>query len=140
VKNGLSVRVSIPELPGRKFDATITRYAHAIDPATRTVLIESEIANSSGELLPGMYALVKVEVERHENAVVIPADALVTEKTKTSVFLLDQNKAKKVPVKIGFNDGSSVEILDGIKPGQPLILAAKLSLNDGQPVKPTAGK
>lgn len=138
VKNGLAVTVTIPELPGRKFDATIIRYAHAIDPATRTVLIESEIANSSGELLPGMYALVSVEIERHENALVIPADALVAEKTKTSVFVLDQNKAKKVAVKVGFNDGSSVEILDGIKPGQSVILVGKLSLNNGQPVRPAS--
>jgi multidrug efflux pump subunit AcrA (membrane-fusion protein) len=104
------------------------------------MLIESEISNSSGDLVPGMYALVNVEVERHENALLIPADALITEKTKTSVFTLDQNKARKVPVKVGFNDGTSVEILDGIKPDQPLILAGKLSLNDGQPVKPVPTK
>jgi membrane fusion protein, multidrug efflux system len=140
IKDGLTVAVTIPELPGRKFDTTVTRYAHAIEPATRTMLIESEMSNSSGELVPGMYALVNVEVERHENALVIPVDALITEKTKTSVFTLEQNKAKKVPVKIGFNDGTSVEVLDGIKPDQPLILAGKLSLNDGQPVKPVPTK
>jgi len=140
IKDGLAVSVTIPELPGRKFDATINRYAHAIDSATRTMLIESEISNSSGELVPGMYALVGVEVERHENALLIPADALVTEKTKASVFVLDQNKAKKVPVKIGFNDGMSVEILDGIKPDKSVILIGKLSLNDGQPVKPVGSK
>src|SRR5438876_3544454 len=140
IKEGLAVSVTIPELPGRKFDATITRYAHAIDSATRTMLIESEISNSSGELVPGMYALVNVEVERHENALLIPADALLTEKTKTSVFVLDQNKAKKVPVKIGFNDGMSVEILDGMKPDKSVILIGKLTLNDGQPVKPVASK
>jgi membrane fusion protein (multidrug efflux system) len=140
IKDGLAVSVTIPELPGRKFDATVSRYAHAIDSATRTMLIESEISNSSGDLVPGMYALVNVEVERHENALLIPATALVTEKTKTSVFLLDQNKAKKVPVKIGFNDGMSVEILDGIRPGQPVIVVGKLSLNDGQPVKPVGSK
>jgi membrane fusion protein (multidrug efflux system) len=140
IKDGLAVTVTIPELPGRKFDATITRYAHCIDPATRTMLIESEISNSSGDLVPGMYALVSIEVERHENTLVIPADALVTEKTKTSVFALDQNKAKKVPVKVGFNDGASVEILDGIKPDQSVILIDKLILNDGQPVRPTANK
>ena len=136
IKDGLKVAVTIPELPGRKFDTTITRYAHAIEPATRTMLIESEISNSSGDLVPGMYALVNVEVERHENALLIPADALITEKTKTSVFTLDQNKAKKVPVKVGFNDSTSVEVLDGIKPDQPLILAGNLNLNDGQLVKP----
>jgi len=140
IKDGLTVTVTIPELPGRKFDATITRYAHAIESATRTMLIESEISNSSGELVPGMYALVNVEVERHENALVIPADALVTEKAKTSVFALDENKARKVPVKIGFNDGTSVEILDGIKPGQRVILVGKLGLNDGQPVKAAESK
>lgn len=135
VKDGLPVSVTVEELPGRKFDATITRYSHALDERSKTILIESEIANPAEELLPGMYAHVTIEIERHEHALLIPVEALVAEKNADSVFALTPDKkAKKVRVKVGFNDGQSVEILEGLKPEQPVIVAGTQALNDGQPV------
>jgi membrane fusion protein (multidrug efflux system) len=81
-----------------------------------------------------MFAMVLIAMEQHDNALVIPVDALLTEKTKTSVFKLVDGKAKKTPVKTGFNDGVNVELLEGVGEGDALIVFGKVTLNDGQPV------
>ena len=74
-------------------------------------------------------------MEKHENAMVIPVDALLTEKAKTSVFKLVDGKAKKTPVKAGFNDGANVELLEGADEKDTLVVFGKVTVNDGQPVK-----
>ena len=96
---------------------------------------EIELDNRRRELRAGMFATVKLAMDRKADTLLIPTDALVVKKAKTSVFTLVAGKAKKVPVKVGFEDGKSVEILKGITGNDPIILAGKLALNDGQIVK-----
>src|SRR5438477_2406002 len=134
IKEGLPVTVTLAELKGKKFDASVTRYSHALDDSTKTMLAEIEIANEKHELRPGMYATAVISVEQKDNALLIPADALVIEKARSSVFTVVDNKAKKLPVKVGFTDEHSVEILDGLPPDKPVITVGKQNLNDGQPV------
>ncbi len=134
ITEGLPAKVTVDELPGRTFDCSITRYSHALDDATKTMLAEIEVANVKHELRPGMYATVVISVERKDDALLIPADALVVEKVNNSVFTVVDNKAKKVPVKVGFSDPNVVEIIEGLPPGQPVITVGKQNLTDGQPV------
>ena len=134
IKEGLPVTVTLAELKGKKFDASVTRYSHALDDSTKTMLAEIEIANEKHELRPGMYATAVIAVEKKDNALLIPAEALVVEKVRNSVFTIVDKKAKKVPVKVGFTDGGSVEILEGLLPDKAVITVGKQNLNDGQPV------
>jgi len=134
ITKGLPVTVTVEELPGRTFSGTVTRYTGVLDEATKTMLTEIELPNPKGELRPGMYATIKTSLERKTDALLIPADTLIIEKTKTSVFTVAEGKAHKIPVKIGFNDGASAEILDGLARDQPVILAGKESVQDGQAV------
>jgi len=134
VKEGLPAKVTVEELKGKTFDATITRYSHALDDSTKTMLAEIEVPNEKHELRPGMYATAIISVEQKDKAFLIPADALVIEKARNSVFTVVDNKAKKLPVKVGFTDEHSVEILDGLPPDKPVITVGKQNLNDGQPV------
>jgi len=134
IKNGVPAKVSVEELPGRVFPGSVTRYAHALDPATKTMLTEIEMPNPTGELRPGAYASVELEVERKQNALLVPVQALLTEKAGTSVFTIVDGRAKKIPVQLGFNDGANVEIASGIRDDQKVILIGKQTLNDGQPV------
>ena len=140
IKNGAPARVSVEELRGQTFSGTVTRFAHALDQATKTMLTEIELSNPNGDLLPGMYASVQLELERKADALLIPAPALVIEKAGTSVFTAADGKAKKIPVRTGFNDGVNVEIVDGVKSGEPVILAGRQALNDGQSVNPVEAK
>ena len=140
IKTGLPVKVTLEELPGRNFPGAVTRFAHALDPATKTMLTEIEIANPDGELRPGSYASVQLEVQRKADALLLPVGAVLVEKAGTSVFLVEGGKAKKTPVKTGFNDGTNVEIVEGVKPDQPVIMLGKMTLNDGQPITVSEAK
>jgi membrane fusion protein (multidrug efflux system) len=140
VAKGQPAKVSVDGLPGRTFEGKITRFAYSLDDATKTMLAEVELPNPKLELRPGMYANVKLGIERKENALLVPAEAVLMEKANASVFIVAENKAKKRPVKIGFSDGSNVEILEGLKPEEAVILLGKAPPTDGRPVIITEGK
>ena len=131
------VKVSVDAIPGRSFDGKVTRFAYALDEATKTMLAEIELPNPKQELRPGMYAIVRIGLERRESTLLVPVEALAMEKANAFVYTVADNKAKKVPIKTGFNDGANVEIVSGIKPEEPVILSGKRALNDGQNVKVT---
>jgi membrane fusion protein (multidrug efflux system) len=134
ITNGVPVKLTLEELPGRTFPGTVTRFAHALDEATKTMLTEIEMPNPTRELRPGAYASVQFEVQRKLDALLIPVQALSAEKAGNFVFMIADSKARKTPVKTGFNDSVNVQITDGVKPGEPVILVGKQALNDGQPV------
>ena len=140
IKNGLPVKVTVQELAGKAFEGTITRYSHALDEVTKTMLAEIELPNPDGHLRPGMFAVARIVVERKPDALVIPADALVIEKTRQSVYTVADSKAKRVTVKTGFNDGGWVEVLEGVQLNQPMILVGKQTVADGQPVTVSEAK
>ncbi len=140
VKKDLPVKVTVDELPGRNFDGTITRFAYALDESTKTMATEIEIANPDLALRPGMWANVQIDLQKKTDAQLLPAEALVTEKNKTSVFVARDGKAQKVPIKTGFDDGINVEVTGGLTPKDAVILAGKQAVTDGQPVKAVASK
>ena len=140
IKKGLPVKVIVEELPGRDFRGTITRFSHALDDATKSMLAEIDLENSNGELRPGMYATVKIGVEKHSDVLLLPVEAVLAEKTGPSVFLVADGKAKKIPVKTGFNDGAFVEIVEGVLQNVPVIFLSKMTLANGQAVNVTEAK
>lgn len=140
IRKGLPVKVLVDELPGRVFEGTLTRFSQALDEATKTMLAEVDLQNSKRELRPGMYATVKLGLETHTDALLVPAEAVVFEKAGASVFTVSDGKAKKKAVKPGFNDGAAVEILEGLAPNQPVILIGKLTLSNDQPVSVAEAK
>jgi len=140
VAKGQPVKVALDGLPGKVFEGTVTRFAGALDEATRTMLVEAELPNPGHLLRPGMYATVRVGVEKHTNVLLVPSEALVMEKANAFLFLADGGKAKKTPVKIGFNDGARVEIVSGLAATAKVILVGKTALTDGQAVNVQEGK
>jgi membrane fusion protein (multidrug efflux system) len=140
VKTGQPVRIMADGLAGKTFEGKVSRHSYALDDATQTLLVEADLPNPDGALRPGMFATIKVGVELHTNALLIPAEALVMEKANAFVFLNDGGKAKKTAIKIGFNDGAKVEVLDGLKGGEAVILVGKLALADGAAINATEAK
>lgn len=140
VKKDLPVKVTVSQLPGRTFDGTITRFSYALDESTKTMTTEIDIANPDFALRPGMWANVEIALQKKEDALLIPAEALITEKNKSSVFVARDGKAQKVPVTTGFDDGVNVEILKGVTPADGVIVAGKQSITDGQSVNATEAK
>jgi membrane fusion protein (multidrug efflux system) len=140
VRKDLPVKVTVSELPGRTFEGAITRFSFALDESTKTMATEIEITNADLALRPGMWATVEIELQREENALLVPAEALVTEKNKNSVFVVQDAKAQKVSVTTGFDDGANVEILEGCSPNDAIIVSGKQSVTDGQKVYATEVK
>jgi membrane fusion protein (multidrug efflux system) len=134
IKNGLATTVTVEELRGRTFPGTITRFSNALDESTKTMLAEIELPNGDHALRPGMYASVRLSVERKTNALLVPRDAVVVEKAGSFVYTVADGKAHKTPVHTGFNDGVNIELVDGARADQPVILVGKQTLTDGQPV------
>ena len=137
IKNGTPVLVTVEELPGKMFKGSVTRFAYALDEATKTMLTEIELPNPAGELRPGMYAGVQLEVERKRDALLVPVKALLVEKAGASVFTVADGKAKKTTVQTGFNDAANVEIVGGLNSDQAVILLGGQTLNNGQSVTAT---
>ena len=125
---------------GKTFEATVTRFTHAIDEATRTMLVEADLPNAELALRPGMYASIKIGVDRHAGTLVVPVEALAMEKANAFVFKIADGKAKKAAVTLGFNDGVKVEILTGVGEGESVILVGKATFSDGQAVRVEEGK
>ena len=140
IKKDLPVKVTVNELPGRTFQGTITRFSYALDESTKTMATEIEISNPDLALRPGMWAAVEIELQKKENALLIPAEALVIEKNKNSVFVVRDKKALKVALTTGFDDGVNVEILKGCGPNDAVIVAGKQSVTDGQKVQAIESK
>jgi membrane fusion protein, multidrug efflux system len=134
VKRGLPVQVRVEELPNRAFEGRITRFAYALDESTKTMAAEVEIPNPDHALRPGMYTLCETVLEQRPNTLLIPAEALVSEKKENFVFAYRDGKAQRIPVRIGFDDGVSVEVVEGLAGDEALILAGKQAVADGQAV------
>jgi membrane fusion protein (multidrug efflux system) len=132
---GQPVSVRVDGLPGRAFEGQVTRFAYALEESTKTMLAEVELPNPKLELRPGMYARVQIGIERRENVPLLPVAALVTEKAGAFVFTLSDSKARKTPIKTGFNDGTKVEVVSGLDPTAPVLVPSGRSLADGQAVR-----
>ena len=134
IQVGQPVVVTTESLPGRTFRGTVTRHSGALDEATRSLVVEADLPNADGTLRPGMYVIVKIGVEQHRNVTLVPAAALVREKAAGFLFTLADGKAQRIPVKYGFNDGASVEILEGLPENARVLVPGKTPLVNGQEV------
>lgn len=136
---GQEAEISVDAYPGRAFYGRITRIPGALDPASRTFSVEVDIENPNKALTPGMFIKVSLVVGNHPNALVLPLDALVHEGEKNVVFVLEETpsgtNAKAVPVEIGKVQGSSVEILKGLKGDEHVVTEGKELLQPGRLIK-----
>lgn len=130
---GKPVKAQIDAAGATPIEASISRIAYALDPATRTMLAEADLKNPDLKLRPGMYAMTKIAVEKHDNVMLIPVAALMMEKTNAFVFKHADGKAMKTAVKIGFNDSVNVEVLE-LRTEDVLLVPGTKALTDKQAV------
>jgi HlyD family secretion protein len=120
--------------PGESFTGTVTNISPVIDRASQTCDIEIESPNPNYKLKPGMFTRVELVTLEHEDATVIPADAIVKEGEQTFVYVVSDGKALKKEVVTGISDGVRTEIVMGLEPNQELVVAGHSNLRDGVPV------
>lgn len=135
IETGKKATLTVNELPGKIFDASVSRYSWALERNTRTMLVEIDVSNAEHILRPGMFAKVTIHLKAHEDVLTIPAEALITESDKAYIYVADDNNTvRKVPVKTGIDDGIIVEILDGLQESDKVIVAGKHLVTEGDTV------
>jgi RND family efflux transporter MFP subunit len=135
IRPGLAAYLELAQIPGRKFQGQVVRTAEAIDPATRTLLTEVDVPNKNGELLPGGYAQVHLNVKIGGTRVQVPVNALLFRSEGLRAVVIDQNhKTRLQALTIGRDFGTSLEVLQGLAPGDWIVLNPADSLEDNQQV------
>jgi RND family efflux transporter MFP subunit len=136
VRRGMKIALTFPEYPGKTFWGTLVRTADAIDPASRTLLVEVDIDNRDRQLMPGALAQVHFETPPSGPRYVVPTSALIFRRDVDIEVgtVVGGGTAHLVPVKIGEDDGASVQIVSGLNPGDQVIQDPPDSLIEGEKV------
>jgi RND family efflux transporter MFP subunit len=142
-RSGAPATLTLDEFPGQTFRGTLVRNSNSIDLASRTLLVEVDVANPTGQLLPGAYVFVHLKLPDQTRSVTIPSNTLIFRKEGLQVGLVRNGKAELLPVKISRDYGNTVEIVSGLQPSDAVIVDPSDSLIAGMPVrlrnKPAAG-
>jgi RND family efflux transporter MFP subunit len=137
---GVQSYLTMPQFPGRRFPGKLVRTAEAIDQPSRTLLAEVDVANPTGEILPGAYAEVHLKLPSATSTVVIPVTSLIFRSEGLRVAVVRQGRAVMLPITLGRDFGTEVEVVSGLDGNEKVITNPPDSLVDGQEVRvATAG-
>jgi RND family efflux transporter MFP subunit len=132
---GATPTVTLEEYPGEVFHGTLVRTNNAINPASRTLLVEVDVDNADGKLLPGAYVFVHLTLPGQTQALTIPSNALLFRSEGLRVAVVRDGKAELMPIKIGRDYGDRVEVLSGLKATDQVIVNPSDSLIGGTAVR-----
>jgi RND family efflux transporter MFP subunit len=136
IKRGEKIDLTFPEYPGKTFTGTLVRTADAIDPANRTLLVEIDVDNRSGELLPGSQAQAHFKAPASVQSFIVPASALIFRHEGMRIgTVVNGNTAHLSPVTIGEDDGATVQVIAGIGAEDKVIQDPPDSLIEGEQVR-----
>jgi RND family efflux transporter MFP subunit len=136
IQIGTEGDLALDEFPGRTFLGHVTNTARAIDPTSRTLLTELQVPNETGELFPGAYALITLQVTDNTGILTIPSNALLFRSEGTTVGVVDTNGQVEIrKITISLNLGDKLEISQGLSVTDQVIVNPSDSLANGMPVK-----
>src|SRR5690606_6321315 len=135
---GLPVKLSVDALPGRTFDGRIHRVAPVVDPGSGTFRV---VATFEGErdLKPGMFGRISIDYDERANALTVPRAALREDEAEPAVFVVEDGKARRVAIELGYLDGPWAEVRGGLDEGAQVVTAGKVTLRDGSSVQVIGG-
>jgi RND family efflux transporter MFP subunit len=143
-QNGTKAPLTLDEFPGETFLGTIVRNSDAIDLNSRTLNVEVDIDNRGGRIKPGAYVFVHLKLpddsKKATSSLIIPANTLLFRSEGLSVGVVRGDHAELVPITIGRDYGSTVEVINGLKPTDQVIVNPSDSLTTGTPVRLDAPK
>jgi RND family efflux transporter MFP subunit len=138
-QTGAAAALTLDEYPGRVFRGALARNSSAIDTASRTLLVEVDIDNPEGLLLPGAYVSVHLKLPAAIRSMTIPANTLLFRREGLRVGVVRDGRAVLIPVSIGRDYGARVEILSGLRASDAIILDPSDSLENGAAVRLQGG-
>ncbi|MDR3213049.1 MAG: efflux RND transporter periplasmic adaptor subunit [Azoarcus sp.] len=132
---GQALEVTSDVVPGVVFPATVDAIDPLVDAEGRAVLLRARLTNDQGRLRPGVFARVKVLVERRDDVLLVPETALIPAPGQAQfVFRVEDGRARRVEVKTGARRAAEVEVVQGLASGDRIVIAGQLKLRDGAPV------
>ena len=143
-QNGAKAPLTLDEFPGETFQGTIVRNSDAIDLNSRTLNVEIDIDNRDGRMKPGAYVFVHLKLpddsKKAASSLIVPANTLLFRSEGLSVGVVRGDHAELVPITIGRDYGSTVEVINGLKPTDQVIVNPSDSLTTGTSVRINAPK
>jgi RND family efflux transporter MFP subunit len=135
---GVKAVIRVPEMPDRTFPGEVTRIADALQQGTRTLLVEIDVPNPDGALTPGIYCTVELQIPRKTPSLLIPANAIIFNRDGLQVAVVQNGVAHIQKISVARDLGTQVEVRDGVKAGDQVILNPTVDLMDGTRVRPRA--
>ena len=132
---GAPADLTLDEYPGELFHGNLVRNSNSIDTASRTLLVEVDVDNNNGRLMPGAYAQVHLKLPADTRSLIIPSSTLIFRKDGLQVAVVRSGKAELVRVTPGHDYGDSMEILAGLQATDDVILSPSDSLTSGTAVQ-----
>ena len=135
---GQTAKLTVESYPQSTFQGVVKAIAPVLDPHTRTVAVEVEIGDPQGKLKPGMYSQMAIQTEVHQNALLVPREAVVHAPPsdgappQTLVYVVVESRLRRQKVSLGAGDDKNVEILQGLSEGDNVVLNPGNDLIDGQ--------
>jgi RND family efflux transporter MFP subunit len=138
VAPGVEAIVRVPEIPGRSFRGKVTRIAEALQTGTRTLLTEIDISNPDGELQPGTYCTVELNILSKTPSFLVPADATIFNQNGVQVAVVKDGTAHIHKVSVTRDLGAQVEVDNGVEQGDLVIINPPIALSEGSKVRARA--
>ncbi len=135
VSPGVEAVIRVPSMPNLTFHGKVTRIADALQPGTRTLLTEVDIPNPDGALQPGVYCTVELKIPRKSPALIVPASAIIFNQNGMQVAVVESGIAHLRKIAITTDFGTEVEVNEGVKDGDKVILQPPVNLADGDKVQ-----
>jgi len=134
-KPGLTADLTLAEFPGRRFKGHLMRTAKAIDPASRTLLVEVDVNNTTGELFPGAYTGVHLKLPEGVPTFILPVSTLIFRSQGLQIATVADGKASLVRIVLGRDFGSEVEVVSGLTGQENVMVNPPDSLVEGEQVQ-----
>jgi membrane fusion protein (multidrug efflux system) len=131
---GDSASVEVASMPGESYIATIARISPTIDARNGTFRATAIIDNAKGHLAPGMFGRFSVSYEKHTDALLVPAYAVVNEDDESTVYVVRDGEVLRRTVETGIKNGDSIEILNGLQDDEEIVVVGHSGLRDGSKV------
>ena len=139
IYEGMPIAIRVAAASDEAYQSVISSIAPAADPRTGLYTVKVALDNADGALAPGLFATASFTTEQHEDAVLIPSEAILTTSGEQVVYTVVDGRAKRSVVSVGITDGVETEILTGVNEGDEVVITGQSYLEDGAAVQVTGG-
>lgn len=134
--NGQRITVALDSMPGQQFIGTVFAVSPEVDLNGRSIKVVAHIANDSGQLRPGLFARISLQLETVENALMVREEALVPQGNTQLIYVLEDGKVAIRPVVTGIRERGRVQVVQGIAAGDIVVTAGQMKLRPGAAANP----